>query len=195
MAENLAVKIRCIGIDTADVITTETGIATAAWTEEPLTLRDDELSITPGDVTEDEVFSHENDIPEDYDVTGTGSTAVGSFILASLERMVNLIGGKVSGSMFIKSGKISILNKAIRFRLKNGDSIIIPNARGYVDFSANMGATDGRLKLPFNFKSMAQADFDCDLIYVKAATAQGTSAPLVAPTETTTEEKTVKSSK
>lgn len=177
MAEKLRTKIRCIGIDLAEVITSKEEIATATWKEQPLTLRDDQLTIVPGDVTETEVQSHENDIPVDYDVIGTGRVATGSFIKASMTQLKDLLGGELSGAdddlMFLKSGKISILNKAIRFRLKDGGAIIIPNAQGYVDIDINAGATDGMLKCPFKFQSLAQDDFDCDLILQNKTTVAG----------------------
>lgn len=174
MAEKLRTKIRCIGMDKAAVITSQAGIATAAWTELPLTLRDDELTITPGDVTETEVQSHENDIAEDYDAIGTGRSATGSFIKATMVQLKDLLGGAIVGTgddmMFLKTGKLNILSQAIRFRLKDGGAIIIPNARGYVDIDINAGATDGMIKCPFKFQSLAQGDFDCDLILQNKAT-------------------------
>lgn len=185
MAEKILLKVRVDGVDTADVITSAAGIATADWVEQPLTLRDDEVSITEGDVTESETFSHENDSPEDYDITGSGMTAIGSFIKATYAQMAGLLGGTVSGAddaaMFLKSSKKVLLNKALRFRLKSGGYIIIPNAKGYVNMSANLTATDGMLKFPFSFRAMAQAGFDCDLILKStpdAAGAQSLAAPM-----------------
>jgi len=166
MAEKTLLKVRCIGVDSADIITCAAEIAGANWKEQPLTLGDDELSITEGDVTEEEVFSHENDSPEDYQISGSGLTATGSFIKASYAQMKELLGGEISenGDMFLKSSKKVLISKALRFRLKDGGSIIIPNAKGYVNLSANVGATDGMLKLPFSFKALAQEGFDCDMI-------------------------------
>lgn len=206
MAEKILLKTRVDGIDSAPVITSAAGVATAIWEEQPLTLRDDEISITEGDVTETEVFSHENDSPEDYDITGSGMTAVGSFIRATYAQMAGLIGGEVSGvedaAMYLKSSKKILLNKALRFRLKSGGYIIIPNAKGYVNLSANLGATDGLLKFPFSFRAMAQTGFDCDLILKSAADAagvQGFAAPMsatvqvaAATTAATTESKASK---
>lgn len=174
MAEKLRTKIRCIGMDSAPVITAQAGISTAVWKPLPLTLRDDQLVITPGDVTETEVQSHENDIAEDYDATGTGRAATGSFIKATMAQLKELLGGETVGTdddiMFLKSGKLNILSQALRFRLKDGGAIIIPNARGYVDIDINAGATDGMLKCPFKFQSLAQDGFDCDLIIQNKAT-------------------------
>lgn len=175
MAEKLRTKIRCIGMDKADVITSAAGVATAVWQPLPLTLRADQLVITPGNVTENEVQSHENDISEDYDAIGTGRAATGSFIKATMAAMKELLGGATVGEgddvMFLKSGKLSIMNQAIRFRLKDGGAIIIPNAQGYIDIDVNAGATDGLLKCPFKFQSLAQDGFDCDLIIQNKATA------------------------
>lgn len=169
MAEKTRGKIRCIGIDLSDVIVSAAGIAAAVWVKQPLALRDDALTVVPGDVTEDEVYSHENDIAEDYDAIGTGSTASGSFMMLTPDELKELVGGVVQGvgenAIFLKSGKINILEKAIRFRLKDGGAIIIPRARGYVDIDLNLGATDGRFKCPFVFKALAQADFDCGLAW------------------------------
>lgn len=191
MAESLKLKIRCEGIDTADVITAAAGVASATWTAQPLTLRDDELSIVEADPEETNIYSHENDAAEDYDITGNGITAVGSFIKATNQQMADLLGGTVNGAdaaaMFLKSSKKAIINKAIRFRLKGGGYIIMPNAKGYVNLNANLGATDGRLKFPFSFKALASA-FDCEIIINKeAAAAAPALAPLSAPVVATTE--------
>lgn len=168
MAENTILKIRCAGIDMADPIISQAGIATATWEEQPLTLRDDELSLVEADPTETDIYSHENDTEEDYDAVGNGIAGVGSFIKATYTQLLALQGGTVSGTgdaaMFLKSGKKLIFNKAVRFRLKNGGYIIIPNGKGYVNLNANLGATDGRLKYPFRIKALATADWDCDII-------------------------------
>lgn len=194
-------KLRCLKIETADVITSEADIATAAWVEQPLTLRDDELSIVEQDPTEEEVFSHENDAAEDYNVVGNGMVAVGSFIKASLAQMKELIGGAISGTgvdaMFLKSAKKVSINKAFKFHLYGGGYIIIPNAKGFVNLSANLGAEDGMLKFPFSLRALAQVGWDCDLIYKPDGIA-GASLPLAAPlsapvAEDKTEEKAAKS--
>ncbi|MDL2254966.1 hypothetical protein LJC38_00090 [Parabacteroides sp. OttesenSCG-928-K15] len=167
MAERIILKARVDGIDLADVITSEAGIDTATWEAQPVTLRDDEVSIVENDPEEDETFSHENDAPEDYDISGTGMTAVGSFIKASYEQMAELLGGKTAGEdaakKYLHSSKKLVLEKAIRFRLKNGGSIIIPCAKGSVQFNANMGF-DGLLKFPFRFRALTQTGFDTDLV-------------------------------
>lgn len=167
MAEKILLKARVAGIDFADPITSEAGVATAEWKEQPVTLRDDEVSITEGDPTENEVYSHENDSPEDYDLQGTGLSAVGSFIKCDRKQLAELMGGKVSGegdaARYFHSTKKVMLEKAIRFRLKNGGELIIPFAKGSVQLNSNNGA-DGLIKYPFRFRALAQKDFDCDLI-------------------------------
>lgn len=174
MAEVIKPKIRVLGIDFSDVITSVTALRAAVWTPQPLTLREDALTITPGDITETEIFSHENDDAEDYDAVGSGSTAGGSFINLKPDDLKELVGGVINGTgdeaIFLKSGKIQILEKAIRFRLKNGGAVVIPRARGYVNIDLNLGATDGRFKCPFVFKALAQADFDCGLAWIKKIT-------------------------
>lgn len=170
---NTLLKARVDGIDFADVIATEADLATAVWTAQPLTLRNDEVSIVEGDPTEEEVFSHENDAPEDYDITGAGVTAVGSFIKATLDELATLLGGTVSGAspngVYAHSAKKILLNKAIRFRMKKGGAIVIPNAKGYVLFNANVGV-DGLVKYPFKFKAMAQAGWDADFLIQETTT-------------------------
>lgn len=165
MAERTIMKARIEGIDFADVIANTAGLATATWTEQPLTLRDDEVSIVEGDPTESETFSHENDAPEDYDITGTGVTAVGTFIKATFAQMAALLGGEVSGTgetaKYLHGASKAVLNKAIRFRLKRGGSIIIPNAKGFVLLNVNAGF-DGVLKHPFKFKALASGVLDSD---------------------------------
>ncbi|WP_165043726.1 hypothetical protein [Dysgonomonas sp. ZJ709] len=165
--ENLSAKFRVDGVDFAPVITSEAALATAEWEPQPLTLRDDEVSIVEGDPEEQEIYSHENDAPEDYDIAGAGLTAVGSFIKSTYEQMLAHYGGKVSGTgdtaMFVRSSKKLVINKAVRFRFKNGGYAIIPNAKGYVLFNLNAGF-DGVLKHPFSFKSLAQTGFDADII-------------------------------
>jgi len=167
MAERTILKARIAGIDFADPITNEAGLATITWKEQPLTLRDDEVSIVEGEPETKEVFSHENDAPEDYDITGSGLTATGSFIKADYAQMAELFGGQVTGTgdsaKFVRSGKKTVINKAIRFRFKDGGSAILPNAKGYVLLNLNAGV-DGILKHPFSFKSIAQKDFDCDIV-------------------------------
>ena len=165
MAERIIAKARVAGIDFADVIAAAAGIPTAVWEEQPVTLRDDEVSIVEGDPTEDEIFSHENDAAEDYDASGTGISATGSFIKATYDQMAALMGGSVTGegaaAQYFHSASKLILSKAIRFRLKNGGSVIIPNAKGFVQLNLNAGF-DGVLKHPFRFKALASGIKDAN---------------------------------
>lgn len=166
MAERIILKARVAGVDFSDVITSAEGIETAVWVPQPLTLRDDEVSITEADPEESEIFSHENDAPEDYDISGSGLSAVGSFIKVSYEQMVELMGGSVAGAdataKYLHPSAKLVLNKAIRFRLKNGGSIIMPNAKGAVQFNSNNGY-DGVMKFPFMFRAL-DSGFNTDLI-------------------------------
>lgn len=169
MAEQILLKARVASISFADPIASAAGLATAVWAEQPLTLRDDEVSIVEEDPEESEVFSHENDAAEDYDISGAGLTAQGSFIKASYDQLIALMGGakvgEVGSEKFHRSAKKVLLNKAIKFTLKNGGDIIIPNAKGYVLVNANLGY-DGVTKYPFKFKALvAAADWDCDIIW------------------------------
>lgn len=166
MAEKLILKARVAGIDFADVITSEEGIETATWVEQPLTLRDDEVSIKEADPTEDDLFSNENDAPEDVDFSGGGTSAVGSFIKADLAQLVDLMGGKISttnANRYMHSSKKNILTRAVRFRLKDGGSIILPCAKGSVQFSSTNNY-DGVQKYPFRFVALSQTGFEYDLI-------------------------------
>jgi hypothetical protein len=165
--ERLIVKARVAGVDFADVITSTDSLSKATWTAQPVNLRDDEVSITEGDPEETEIYSHENDAPEDYDVSGDGLSVVGSFIGASYAQMAALMGGDVVGEegskMYLHSSKKLILEKAVRFRMRDGGAFIIPYAKGSVQFNANVGK-DGVLKFPFKFRALAQSGFKTDLI-------------------------------
>jgi hypothetical protein len=169
MAENIILKARVSKIEFADPIASAAGLATAEWTEQPLTLRDDEITIVDDEPEEDEVFSHENDAAEDYDIRGKGTNIVGSFIKATRAQLVELLGGVSSGAdaamRFQRSAKKILLNKAIKFTLTNGGDVIVPNAKGYVLTNASLGV-GGKIKHPFKFRALvASADWDCDLIY------------------------------
>ena len=165
--EKTILKARVAGIDFAPVITSAAGLATAVWVEQPLTLKDDEVSITEADPTQSEVYSHENDAPEDLEITGTGISAVGSFIKAAYDEMVALLGGAVTGTgtttKYSHSTTKLVLNKAIRFRLINGGSIVLVNAKGSVQFNAKATA-DGVMKFPFKFRGLATTGYDVDFI-------------------------------
>ncbi len=169
MAENILLKARVAKIEFADPIAASADIVAAVWEAQPLTLRDDEVVISEDDPEESEVYSHENDAVEDYDVAGSGLTASGSFIKATYDQLVSLLGGEKAGVdpdfTFQKSAKKLLLNKAIRFTLKDGGTIIIPNAKGFVNTNLSLGY-GGVSKFPFKFKAMvAASDWDCDIIW------------------------------
>lgn len=166
--ENILLKTRVSKMEMADPIVSEAGLATAVWEALPITLRDDEILIADADAEETEVFSHENDAAEDYDIIGKGTNISGSFIKATRAQLVDLLGGESSGvdaaMKFQRSAKKILLNKALKFTLTNGGEIIVPNAKGYVNLNAGIGYT-GKVKYPFKFKALvASAAWDCDLI-------------------------------
>ncbi len=168
--ERIILKARVDGIDFAAPITIVADIATAVWVPQPVTLRDDEVSVIEDDPQTYEIVSHENDAPEDFEVAGSGIRAVGSFIKATFAQMVTLMGGSLNGSgttsMYLHSTRKTTLNKAVRFRLKDGSQLILPNAKGSVQLSAKVGY-DGLLKYPFMFRSLAQSTMDADFIIIQ----------------------------
>lgn len=141
----------------ADVITEAGDLATATWTDLPLTLRDDEVSIIDQDPDESEVFSHENDTAEDYDIIGKGTTVQGSFIKIGYDELVTLLGGAKVGTSpnekFHRSGQRVLFNKALKFTLKDNSAIIVVNAKGFVQSSLSIGY-GGVQKFPFKFKAL-----------------------------------------
>lgn len=169
MAENILLKARVESIEFSDPITKEDDLASAVWVKQPLTLRDDEVIISEEEPEESEVFSHENDAAEDYDIAGAGISASGSFIKIGYDDLVSLIGGVKKGTApnttFQKSAKKLLLNKSIKFTLKGGGNIIIPNAKGYVNTNLSIGY-GGVSKFPFKFKALvASSTWDCDIIW------------------------------
>ncbi|MDN5291813.1 MAG: hypothetical protein PWQ06_2052 [Anaerophaga sp.] len=169
MAENVLLKARVAKIEFADPIASAADLDLASWEQQPLTLRDDEVTISEEDPEESEVFSHENDSAEDYDIVGSGLTASGSFIKATYDQLVELVGGTKEGTdpdyKFHKSARKLLLHKAIRFTLKSGGEIIIPNAKGYVNTNLSLGY-GGVSKFPFRFKALVAApDWDVDIIW------------------------------
>lgn len=169
MAENILGKLRVKETHFAPPIAASADVATAVWEEQPLTLRDDEVSIVEGDPEEEELFSHENDAPEDIVITGSGLTVVGSFIKATRAQMVSLMGGAVTGidpaQKFEHSATKAVVNKAIKFVCHDGSIVIVPNAKGYVNLNMNIGK-GGLSKYPFRFRALkASADWDCDILY------------------------------
>ena len=160
MAENIYLKTRVSKIEMADPITELADVATAMWEELPLTLRDDAVTIIEADPEETEIFSHENDAAEDYDMIGKGKALTGSFIKATRAQLVDLLGGASAGAdgamrIAVSAQKVS-LNKAIKLTLTNGGDVVIPNAKGYVLLNAGYGYS-GVTKYPFKFKCLVAA--------------------------------------
>jgi len=167
MAERVLTTLRVAKIEFAPPITSSDEIATAVWVEQPLTLRDDAVDIVEADPTATETYSHENDSPEDYQLTGVGLTAQGSFINATFAQMAAIMGGTVTGAgeekMYEHSSVKTMIHTAIRYTLKGGGYFIIPNSKGSVQLNANVGK-DGRMKHPFKFRVLAQPGWDTDFI-------------------------------
>ena len=168
MAEKIIAKLRVEKTEFADPITDFDGIASASWAAQPLTYREDAVEIVEGEPEEDELYSHENDAPEDSDVVGAGITAKGTFIKATRTQMVALMGGKTSGAdetlQYQHAAKKVMLNKAIRFTCADGTKVVIPNAKGYVNLSLSIGK-GGVAKFPFSFKCLtASPTWDCDIV-------------------------------
>ncbi len=165
MAEKVKVKLRIAKIEMADPITSEEGIELATWRQLPLTLRDDEVLLDEEDPEEVEVFSHENDAPEDVSITGKATNITGSFIDVDKETLVELLGGELKSNKFYRSAKKLTLNKALRLTLANGESFLVPNAKGYVKTNIGLGYS-GIAKFPFKFKALvASRDWDVDIIF------------------------------
>lgn len=169
MAENILLKARVKSIAVADPIVSAAGVATAVWTDLPLTLRDDEVAIVEGDPDESEVFSHENDAPEDYDIAGSGLSATGSFIKIGYDDLVTLLGGakvgEVGSEKFHHSTTKTLLQQALKLTLKDDSTIIIPNAKGFVNANLSLGY-GGVQKFPFKFRCLAGAsDWKVDIIW------------------------------
>lgn len=169
MAETILLKARIKSMAMADPITAAAGLATAEWTTLPLTLRDDEVSIVDQDPDESEVFSHENDVAEDYDIIGKGTTVQGSFIKIDYTDLVTLLGGEVVGvdpnSKFHRSGMRALFNKALKFTLKDDSTLIVVNAKGFVQGALSIGF-GGIQKFPFKFKVLPGAsDWNVDMVW------------------------------
>lgn len=169
MAEKILGKIRVKEIYFAPPIAASADVATAVWEEQPLTLRDDEVSIVEGDPEEDELYSHENDAPEDIEITGTGLTVVGSFIKATRAQMAAMMGGAVTGvdpaQKYEHAATKVAVNKAMKFVCQDDSEVVVPNAKGYVNLNLNVGK-GGLAKFPFRFRALkASADWDCDILY------------------------------
>ena len=169
MAEKIIAKLRIEKTQFKEPITSAAGLADdTGWEDMPLTYREDVVEIVEADPEEDELYSHENDAPEDYDITGGGLTASGSFIKATREQMVLLMGGAKSGegdaTKYHHGAKKIELNKAIKFTCKDGSVIIIPNAKGSVQLNVGIGK-GGLAKFPFKFRCLtASPTWDCDIV-------------------------------
>lgn len=165
MAETVLLKARIASMAMSEPITSAENLASATWTDLPLTLRDDEVSIVDNDPDEDEVFSHENDTAEDYDVIGKGTKMKGSFIKVDIDDLVVLLGGAKVGEKFHRSGSRALINKAFKLTLKDGSTIIAPNAKGMIQTSLSVGY-GGRQKYPFSFNLQAGSkEWNVDLIW------------------------------
>lgn len=163
MAEIIRAKLRVAGIDFATSFATDIALAAAEWAEQPLTLKDDEVSMTEADATEDAVYAHEVDSPVDVDYVGGMTSFVGSFVKATFDQLAALLGGSTAGTdatlVYKHSGVKKIHDTAIRIRLKDGGAIVIPKARGTVNYNGTFGSENGRLKLPFKFIPIVQSDY------------------------------------
>lgn len=168
MAEKIIARLRVKETHFAPPISAEADIATAVWLEQPLTYRDDELIIAEEEPEEDMLYSHENDAPEDVEITGQGLTARGTFIKATREQMAELMGGTTSGTgddvKYHRSTKKKVLETAIKYLCYDGTEVIIPRAKGTVQLNVSIGK-GGLGRFPFKFNlQRASKDWDCDLI-------------------------------
>lgn len=167
MAENIILKARLESMEIAEPITAEADLNTVVWGALPLTLRDDAVEVVEDEPSENEVYSHENDAPEDYDVAGGGLKVKGSFIKLSHDNLVKLVGGVIgtTSGKFQRSTKKLLLENALRLNLRGGGKIIIPRAKGYVQTGLSVGY-GGTSKFPFSFRcKKASKDWDCDIIW------------------------------
>lgn len=165
MAEVLVAKLRVKEIHFADPISAAAGVETAEWEKQPLTFRDDEVSIVEGEAEEDFLYSHENDAPEDMDVTGTGLTLVGSFIKATREQLAESMGGTVVGGKYAHSVSKVMIEKAIKYVCQDDSEVIVPRVKGYVLLNMNLGK-GGTSKYPFRFRALkASPAWDCDILF------------------------------
>lgn len=165
MAENIILKARISKMQMAEPITEAAQMQTIVWEDLPLTLRDDAVEITEDEPQEEEVFSHENDAAEDYDVAGGGLKVKGSFIKLTYDNLVKLIGGVKTDANFQRSSTKLMLNKSLKFILRGGGEIVIPNAKGYVLTNLSVGH-GGKSKFPFSFRCKKASDaWDCDIVW------------------------------
>lgn len=165
MAETLVAKLRVKEIYFADPISAAADVDTAVWEKQPLTLRDDEVSIVEGDPEEEFLYSHENDAPEDMDVTGAGLTLIGSFIKATREQLAGILGGVTVGDFYEHSPSKLMIEKAVKYVCQDGSEVIVPRAKGYALLNMNLGK-GGASKYPFRLRALkASPTWDCDIMF------------------------------
>lgn len=179
--EKLKIKLLVEGIDSTDDAVTDLTTANAAtWKEEPLTLRDDEVIIQEADMTEEEIYSHENDDPEDVDYTEGATEATGSFTRPTLDQLVGLMGGKKIDTAYIKPKRKLIVDRPLRFRLRGGGFVVLPRAKGYVIFNMGLGR-NSRAKFPFKFKALVPSGGETALIWETEKDASAAKARNIVP--------------
>lgn len=188
--EKLKARLLVVGIDFTDttgIIDKATALA-AVWKAQPLTLRDDELILQEDAPEEDEVFSHELDPAVDYGITGSSITATGSFIMPTVDQLIELFGGSKDGTAFLKGTTKLLIEKAIRFRFQGGGWVVLTRAKGFVTWNMNVGR-GGRVKFPFTLKALAPQEGGTDLIW---ETEEAVAAPAALRMSATTTETTTK---
>lgn len=157
--ERLKIKWRVEGIDICDdtTIKDKATANAATWVTAPKTLRDDELLVTPPKVNTNPIYSHESDAPVENEITISDPRNIsGSFINMTVAQMVDLIGGKKDGSVYIMEDILKILQKAIRIRFQGGGWVVYPRVEGYVLLDMKVGY-NSRVKAPFDFMPLAPA--------------------------------------
>lgn len=190
--EKLKIKLLVAGIDSTDDVVIDLASATAAtWRQEPLTLRDDAVIIEEAEPTEEEIFSHENDDPEDVEFTEGATQATGSFTRPTIEQMVGLMGGQKDETAYLKPKKKVYIDRAIRFRLQGGGYVVLPRAKGYATMSLGLGR-GSRAKFPFKLKALVpkggetaliwETEKDADTPQGRSVTDSSSGAPASAPT-------------
>ena len=85
-------------------------------------------------------------------VNNAGITADATMMKMTDEQWDRVIDVNLKGTFLVGQA-------AAKAMTENGGAIIIPNAKGYVLFNANVGTT-GIVKYPFKFKALASHGFD-----------------------------------
>lgn len=186
--ESLKIKWRVAGIDFSDdaTIKDKATANAAVWVTAPKTLRDDELVITPPTVNKNPIYSHESDAPEENEYTiGDPRNIAGSFIKMTIDQIVDLVGGKKDGTVYILEDTLKILERAIRIRFQGGGWVVYPRVEGFVQLDMNVGQ-NSRVKAPFDLTPLASKEngttvgiWETDATAVIPA-AQSIAAPLAA---------------